>query len=68
MLASEVASDVAANWSTITYDGHPVVPLPLSCNGRPGDKFKPLLFLTDFISSAIPDVKGSKHSEGLALF
>ena len=32
----------------ITFDGHPVVPLPVNCDGRPGDKFKSSLFITDF--------------------
>ena len=65
---SERATNIAPYWSTIKFDGHLVIPLPVSCNRRPGDKFKSLLFITDFIPSAIRDIKGSKHSETLALF
>ena len=52
----------------ITFDGHPVVPQPVSCDGRPEDKIKSSLFITDFISSIMLDIKGGKHSETLALF
>ena len=62
------ASDIAAYWSTITFHGNPIVPLPVSCDGWTGDKFKSSSFITDFISSAIGDIKGGKHSEALALF
>ena len=62
------ASGIAGYWSTITFDDNPVAPLPVSCDGRPGYKFKSSSFITDFISSAIRDIKGGKHSEALALF
>ena len=62
------ASSIAAYWTTITFDDNPVAPLPVSCNGQPGDKFKSSSFITDFTSSAIRDIKGGKHSEALVLF
>ena len=34
------AKDISAYWGNMSFDGHPVVTIPVSCDGRPGDAFK----------------------------
>ena len=60
--------DVVAYWSTLTFDGHPVVPIPVSCDGRPGDVFTSATYITDFLSSSIKDIRNGKHDKALDLF
>ena len=59
---------MAAYWGSITFDGHPVVPLPVDCNGRPGDVFKSASIRTDFIAKSLKDIRYGKHTGALNLF
>ena len=59
---------MAAYWGSITFDGHPVVPIPVDCNGRPGNVFKSASIVTDFILSSLKDIRNGKQTEALNLF
>lgn len=60
------AQDIAAYWSSVTFDGFPVVPLPVSSDGRE-DAFKTSAYVEDFVNSPIRDIKSGKHHEALEL-
>ena len=40
ILLERGAQDISAYWSELTFDGHAVVPVPVDCDGRPGDFLK----------------------------
>ena len=51
------AHDIAVYWSELTFNGHPVVPLPVNCDGRPGDFLKSATAITNFIATPLRDIR-----------
>ena len=68
MLLMLGAKDVAAYWSDRTFDGFPVISIPVSSDGRKGDVFKSASEIEKFISSSLDNIKQAKHPEALKLF
>ena len=60
MILILAAKDVAAYWSDRTFDGFPVIPIPVSSDGRKGE-------IEKFISSSLENIKQGKHPEALKL-
>ena len=67
MLLMLGATDVAAYWSERTFNGFPVIPIPVSSDGRKIDVFKSASKIEKFISSSLENIKQSKHPEALKL-
>ena len=63
ILLEKGACDICAYWSELTFDGRPVVPVPVDYNGRPGDFMKSANAVTDFIKHALRDIRSGKHQE-----
>ena len=68
MILILAAKDVVAYWSDRTFDGFPVIPIPVSSDGRKGDVFKSASEIEKFISSSLENIKQSKLPEALKLF
>ena len=51
-ILDEGAQDIAADWSNISFDGYPVVPVPVLSDGRSGDIFKSASYICNHISSS----------------
>ena len=68
MLLMLGAKDVSAYWSNRTFDGFPVIPIPVSSDERKGDVFKSASKIEKFISSLLENIKQGKHPEALKLF
>ena len=62
------AKDVAAYWSDRTFDGHPVIAIPVSSDRREGDFLKSSIEHESFINSSVKDIKEGKHAKALKLF
>ena len=50
------AKDVAAYWSDRTFDGFPVIPIPVSSDGRKGDVFWSASEIEKFILSSLENI------------
>ena len=61
------AEDIAAYWSELNFDCYPVVPIPVSCEGRPGDCLQSAAFIIDFVSAPVKDIRNNKHDLALEL-
>ena len=68
ILLERGAKDISAYWSELTFDGHAVVPIPVDCDGRPGDFLKDATDICNFLGAGIRDIKSNKHKEVLKLF
>ena len=51
-----------------SFDGHSVVPVPVDCDGRPGDFLKSTTYITDFLNAPLRDIRANKHKESMELF
>ena len=62
------AKDMAAHWSDRTFDGFPVIPIPVNSDGRKGDVFKPACETEKFTSSFLEYIKQGEHPKVLKVF
>ena len=67
-ILDEGAQDIAAYWSNISFDGYPVVPVPVVSDGRSGDIFKSASYICDYISSSQKDINLGKHKDAHKLY
>ena len=51
----------------MTFNGHPVVPLPVNCDGSPSDFLKSAMAITNFIAAPLRDIRQGKHKDSLQL-
>ena len=68
LILEKGANDIAAYWSELTFDGHAVTPVPVDCEGRPGDFLKMATQVINFMKSSVRDIQHGNHHESLKLY
>ena len=60
------ALDIAACWSSLTFDGHPVIPVPVPSDGR-NEMFQSSDDVVTFLASSTKHIKNGHHKDCLQL-